>query len=542
MVDRVPEAEKALVFPQLTDENYSLWSFRVEALLTSREVWTYVTDDPPDPVTNAWSKGDAKARAIINLAVSDQQVVYIRNKKTAKEMWDGLAAVHVRKESASALTFFKQLFQTKLQPGGDLAAHLRRLEAIRGELIRRDMEIPDIQYVFIILCSLNEDFDGIASQISAVPPAQLTVEGVTARLMGELDRREACAISTPISRKNEERHMQTCGDTTAFKAAKRCLFWNKQGHFAKDCRSKRKQSTPKSVSVRQSRSSAQQPASYRKDRNEPRAFHASTRDRKRIKGAKWNSFLVDSGASQHVCNDRSLFISFEEEIDSNGIDNTEEEEVEEAAAAAAGNGASELMEEDKKPVESDNFFDDLKSQRVVMYLKHTKHYRLQFTTCIDKGFEIFCDASHAVEQNNCRGVSGMVFCYNGCPFEWKSQTQTIVCLSTTESELCACVQATRDVEWYLQVFADLQMQVTLPVKVYLDSQSGLAILCSETNTQRTKVLRLRLQFVKKLIADEMVVFKYVPGDNQIADIFTKALPKGIHEKHVQSMLYVFVPQ
>ncbi|CAI5786987.1 Hypothetical predicted protein, partial [Podarcis lilfordi] len=46
---------------------------------------------------------------------------------------------------------------------------------------------------------------------------------------------------------------------------------------------------------------------------------------------------------------------------SNGIDNTEEEEVEEAAAAA-GNGASELMEEDKKPVESDNFFDDLKSQ------------------------------------------------------------------------------------------------------------------------------------------------------------------------------------
>ncbi|CAI5776558.1 effector 161-like [Podarcis lilfordi] len=181
-------------------------------------------------------------------------------------------------------------------------------------------------------------------------------------------------------------------------------------------------------------------------------------------------------------------------------------------------------------------------KRVVMYLKHTKHYRLQFTSSIDKGFEIFCDASHAVEQNNCRGVSGMVFCYNGCPFEWKSQTQTIICLSTTERELCACIQATRDVEWYLQVFADLQMQVTLPVKVYLDSQSGLAVLSSETNTQRTRVLRLRLQFVKKLIADEMIVFQYVPGDYQIADIFTKALPKVTHERHVQNMLYVFVPQ
>ncbi|CAI5774030.1 core domain [Podarcis lilfordi] len=263
-------------------------------------------------------------------------------------MWDSLAAVHVRKESASALTFFKQLYQTKLQPGGDLAAHLRRLEAIHGELIRRDMDIPDIQYVFNILCSLNEDFDGIASQISAVPPAQLTVEAVTARLMGELDRREACAISTPICRKNEEHHMQTWGDTTAFKAAKRCWFCNKQGHFAKDCRSKRKQSTPKSVSVRQSWSSAQRPTSYRKDRNEPRAFHARTTDRKRIKGAKWNSFIVDSGASQHVCNDRSLFISFEEEIDTNGINDTEEEEEE---AAAAGNGASELMGKDEKPVE-----------------------------------------------------------------------------------------------------------------------------------------------------------------------------------------------
>ncbi|CAI5799428.1 Hypothetical predicted protein [Podarcis lilfordi] len=42
--------------------------------------------------------------------------------------------------------------------------------------------------------------------------------------------------------------------------------------------------------------------------------------------------------------------------DTNGIDNTEEE------AAAGNNSDSELMEEDEKPVESGNLFDDLKLQ------------------------------------------------------------------------------------------------------------------------------------------------------------------------------------
>ncbi|CAI5799449.1 BCL-6 corepressor 1 isoform X1 [Podarcis lilfordi] len=97
-------------------------------------------------------------------------------------------------------------------------------------------------------------------------------------------------------------------------------------------------------SFSKSRSSAQQPTSYRKDRNEQRAFHARTTDRKRIKGAKWNYFIVDSGASQHICNDRSLFISFEEEIG-----NVEHTAVSSSGGSAQGFEAEGTMEEELEP-------------------------------------------------------------------------------------------------------------------------------------------------------------------------------------------------
>lgn len=50
--------------------------------------WKHVTVAAPEPLTDTWKDGDAKAQASIILLVNDSQHPLIRNCKTAKDTWE----------------------------------------------------------------------------------------------------------------------------------------------------------------------------------------------------------------------------------------------------------------------------------------------------------------------------------------------------------------------------------------------------------------------------------------------------------------------
>jgi hypothetical protein len=59
--------------------------------------------------------------------------------------------------------------------------------------------------------------------------------------------------------------------------------------------------------------------------------------------------------------------------------------------------------------------------------------------------------------------------------------------------------------------------------LYCDNMSAINISKNPIQHSRTKHIDIRHHFIRDLVEDKVVTLKHVATDNQLADIFTKAL-------------------
>ena len=78
--------------------------------------------------------------------------------------------------------------------------------------------------------------------------------------------------------------------------------------------------------------------------------------------------------------------------------------------------------------------------RVLAYLANTKSLRLSLAPTEDQSLDVFTDASFAPYSE--RSISGIVVQLAGQSVFWKSKRQSIMSLSTAESELIAACEGT----------------------------------------------------------------------------------------------------
>lgn len=74
----------------------------MELLLLKENLWSIVFQTRPNQFADAavlteWDTKNNSARGLIGLAIEDSQLVHIKNKNSAQEMWDALESVHETK-------------------------------------------------------------------------------------------------------------------------------------------------------------------------------------------------------------------------------------------------------------------------------------------------------------------------------------------------------------------------------------------------------------------------------------------------------------
>jgi hypothetical protein len=105
----------------------------------------------------------------------------------------------------------------------------------------------------------------------------------------------------------------------------------------------------------------------------------------------------------------------------------------------------------------------------------------------------------------------------------------MVALSTTESKYIGLSIAGLHLAWLCTFFAELGYPQQLPTDLGNGNMAAIVLSKDPQFRARTKHIQHKCHFVHNdLIAKGEAIVQYLPTDDMVASIFTKALP---HDKH-----------
>ena len=107
---------------------------------------------------------------------------------------------------------------------------------------------------------------------------------------------------------------------------------------------------------------------------------------------------------------------------------------------------------------------------------------------------------------------------------WKSKKQSTVSKSSFEDEYRALSSAASEITWLIQLLQDLGVDNLRPVILHCDNMSAIHIAKNPVFHERTKHIEVDCHFTRDKVLEGLLQLTYLPTQNQLADVFTKALP------------------
>ncbi|CAI7832975.1 unnamed protein product, partial [Closterium sp. NIES-53] len=140
------------------------------------------------------------------------------------------------------------------------------------------------------------------------------------------------------------------------------------------------------------------------------------------------------------------------------------------------------------------------------------------------------DASWADDQATQRSSQGYTFSLGLGSVSWRSTRSASVLSSSCEAEIYAGAMAAQDLRWLTYLVTDLGEQPRSPPVLYVDNKAMLALCREHRLEHRTKHIALRYFLARELQQRGQLRLAYVASEANTADIFTKALAPGDHQR------------
>ncbi|GJR64807.1 integrase, catalytic region, zinc finger, CCHC-type containing protein [Tanacetum coccineum] len=134
------------------------------------------------------------------------------------------------------------------------------------------------------------------------------------------------------------------------------------------------------------------------------------------------------------------------------------------------------------------------------------------------------NADHAGCQDTRRGTSGSAHFLGGKLVVWSSKKQKCTAISSTEAEYIALSGCCTQILWMRSQLTDYGFQFN-KIPLYCDNKSAIALCCNNVQHSRAKHIDVRYHFIKEQVENGIVELYFVRTEYQLADIFTKPLPR-----------------
>lgn len=159
---------------------------------------------------------------------------------------------------------------------------------------------------------------------------------------------------------------------------------------------------------------------------------------------------------------------------------------------------------------------------VLRYLQGTRDMGIKYGK--EAMLEGWVDSDFAGDTESRKSTTGFVFTLHGGAISWRSRMQRLVATSTATAEYVAAAEATKDSLWLRRLAGDLG-EYAGPVTLKEDNQACISMATNEGMSSRTKHVDVCYHFIRDCVAQKQVAIVYVRSEEQLADGFTKPLPR-----------------
>jgi hypothetical protein len=161
------------------------------------------------------------------------------------------------------------------------------------------------------------------------------------------------------------------------------------------------------------------------------------------------------------------------------------------------------------------------------YLRGFVDYRLTYTPNPSslQLFTTYSAAEHGGNPDNGRSTSTYVIKMGTGAVSWMSRLQSIVALSTTESEFISVVSAGQDIVWMRSFLSELGYSFDSPSLLLVDNQSTIQDTRDPEHHGRMKHLDLRFFWLRDMVNSGVVAVRYIPTMDKAADLLIQALAR-----------------
>nr|AAZ28937.1 polyprotein [Phanerochaete chrysosporium RP-78] len=166
-------------------------------------------------------------------------------------------------------------------------------------------------------------------------------------------------------------------------------------------------------------------------------------------------------------------------------------------------------------------------KHVFRYLKGTTDVGLTFARRADDDITGYSDADWA-QAHDRRSVSGYAYLLAGGIVSWNSKKQPTVALSTMEAEYIALSHAAKEAVWLRRLLTELGFPPGAPTVLHTDNQAAISFAHDTQFHARSKHIDIRHHFIRERITDGDIKVIHCASADNIADMFTKALPRPKH--------------
>ena len=121
---------------------------------------------------------------------------------------------------------------------------------------------------------------------------------------------------------------------------------------------------------------------------------------------------------------------------------------------------------------------------------------------------------------------------NDTPVSIESSQQPTMMLLSAESELMSGTSCAQDMLYTYQILESLGLKLKLSMILCIDNKGAVELANNWTAGGCTRHIEVRQYFLRELKEQNIILTRWISGENMCSDFLTKNLPGALFERHI----------